>query len=166
MRKALILVLVVMGIAYGVFEVSGYRYVLRAEGKIGELPAEAQRKAEQDLYYGVEGETSGGLLIGVWANRVWMWGERGVEIWRLSDQSVYSYFDGCGEEVRKPIDPEKPVAIPREVTSDQAAWRAILKKGDFVGVFLMRDGTDQAREVWVYNWWYFLPRPMEELCAR
>lgn len=160
------LVVVLLAVAYGVYEVAGLRYVIQVNSAISQLSEETKDKVRQNLYYGVEGETSSGLLIGVLANKLFIWGEKGIEIYQLASETVYSYFDGCSDEVLGFISQEGSVTVPRFVTAEQEKWKESVERGDFVGVFLSKDGTKKAREVWVYNWWNFLPGPMEKLCAR
>ena len=46
----------------------------------------------------------GGILAGSWFNRVWVWGLGGLQSFVVDEHTLYSWFDGCNEDIKRRLD--------------------------------------------------------------
>jgi hypothetical protein len=143
---------------------------VRAQAKIEQLPEDKQAEAWRELEGDWPGEMYGGILAGSAFERIWVWGREGLKSFVVDEHSVYSWYDGCNEEVLEELSAGVAGAIARYVTADMTDWRGWAVTGDYVRVYVTLPGAGgnpgNIREIYTYNFWLFMPTGMEERCAK
>ncbi len=159
---------------------TGLKQYLRARVEIGRIAEEqTRREALEEFGWYAPGQSYGGILAGDFFGKVWVWGVKGLRSFAVDEYSVYSWYDGCSEEVLtrfKETDWETAPSslvgeiIRRELTTDIAAWLQRARVGDYVRVYLAtpeRGGWEgNLREIYAYNFWLFMSWGMEARCEK
>lgn len=161
-RFVVIGILIITGGLGWLYQYGGLRYYLKATNYINSLEGEEWEEAYKSFYIG-EGDTSlyPGILAGVWLNKVWVWGQKGLKYFNIHN-TVYSYTDGCS--VRGQIERE------REIITDFNIWKSKVRQGDVVLAKLAKETNGETlnylAEVYSFNWWFFMGQDMETECAK
>lgn len=156
-----------------IYYFGGIREYRQATSAINNLGTNEIVKASQILR-GIDGENEyRGTLGYVNSNGygdVLVWGINGPKYFKGDEHTVYSFYNGCSGEILNAKPGDGAIEVNREVYTDVKEWRKRVKNGNFVVILLAGEGSGgtigNLREIWAFDWWYFLPKDMEELCAR
>lgn len=160
-----------------VLVVLGYLFIFRGLGAYVRMNIAANRLPEKERQLainelrGTNGRgAESGAYAGVWLDRVWVWTKDGLKSYLTDKYSVFSIFDGCSDDVRKAVRMGTKDAIRRTLFSDFGDWTMQAGIGEYVVVY--RTKPDQGgtpgflREIYLYNFWEFLPRGIDIQCAK
>lgn len=143
------------------YQFGGLKYYLRATSFINKLPT-IERIETSRNFHSEEKNVYSGTLAGTWNNKVWVWGKKGLKNFNVDQYSVYSYTDGCNNNV--------PKNIEREVIFDFNIWNQKARMGDFVVVLTTGEANGgvlgNLREIYTFNWWTFMGKDMITQCEK
>ncbi|MDP1713248.1 MAG: hypothetical protein Q8L41_00760 [Anaerolineales bacterium] len=165
-----ILVTIGLGLTY---QFGGLGNYIQATRAISKLEGDERTKAEQFFYSSGGEDEYRGMLgyvnTGGYGN-VLAWGENGPKYFRGDEYTVYSFFNGCSEEILNAKPEDGPKEVKREIYTDVKEWKKRVKNGSFVTIILTNEengGTvGNLREIWAFDWWYFMPGTMEVQCEK
>ncbi|MHB8777950.1 MAG: hypothetical protein ACYC6R_09335 [Anaerolineales bacterium] len=165
-----IFILFCFGLVYYFGGIREYRQATRA---ISRLDGDEKTKAER-FFYSSGGEDEYRGMLGYVNTRgygdVLVWGKNGPKYFRGDKYTVYSFFNGCSEEILNAKPEDGPIEVNREIYTDVKEWRKRVKNGSFVTILLTSEesgGTvGNLREIWAFDWWYFVPGTMEVQCEK
>lgn len=142
---------------------------LRAE--IRQLPSqqvEAAEKVFDDFEVGREYRGIVGYIDLRGEGGVVVWGRSGPKYFKGDEHTVYSVFSACNELILNAQPDDGPIAVERKVYSEVTEWDQEMEAGDFVLILLTKEGqggtVGNMREAWGYDWDYYLPKDLRELC--
>jgi len=162
-------ILILSIIAWAYFR-SGIREYLGARAAIQRLSIEKQAMAESDFFAEGDEDKYGGILAGTFADRVWIWGKRGLRGFKIDQYSVYSFFSLCRPGLIQKIQEGGGMTVDREVYPTATEWRAHVKVGDFVTAMITKEDMGgeigNMREIYGYDWWVFLPGVSTSQCEK
>jgi len=161
-----VFLLLIFGFGYLYF-FFGLEDFLRAKREISQLSPEASIAAEEWLYRRDTQNAYSGILARANKDVIWIWGARGLKRYRAGEGPAYSLFVGC-DKASSDVGDRKQYIIEKKVVGEMEEWMMKIKRGDYVEVlFPPGDARHRNfREVNGYDWWIFLPKTMEEQCAR
>jgi hypothetical protein len=177
LTSVLIIVLFCAGVFGFLYQYAGLNHYLKAITYIRNVPAgEKQQKAWSDFYGENDAIHYGGLLGGVWANRIWVWGRIGLRSFPVDQYSVFSFYDGCTEAIKETTEEIDSLIRPellkpsREVYPSLSDWSQKSRLGDWVNVIIAdadHGGTKgHLREIYTYNYWPFMQQDIHTQCAK
>lgn len=167
------LAVVVVNLGLGIFylyQKAGLKYFIRAGMFINNIQSETDKKQAWKDFIGKSENGYSGIYAGNWRNRVWVWGRSGLRSFATDQYSVYTFFDGCTESILNSVDQGGvSVSISREVFFNVNVddWKKKVSVGDLVVITIARDGVlGNLREIYTYNFWPFLHKDLQTLCAK
>lgn len=113
-----------------------------------------------------------GILAGTWFGKVWVWNNGWLKFYTVDDNSIYSWFDGCSEGGKAALKKGVSIAnvVEKQIFTDINKWRGLAKPGDYVTVYRATPENGgvlgNLREIYAYNFWFFLRRGIEVECAK
>lgn len=158
------------GLAYQFGGLHNYIQAVRAINKL----VGNQKDTSALIFYGSGGENEYRGILGYINSGnfggIWVWGKNGPKYFRGDEYTVYSFFNGCSDEILNAKPDDGSIEVNREIYTDVKEWKKRVSNGNFVSILLAGEENggilDNLREVWAYDWWYFLPNDIKELCAR
>lgn len=165
-----VFILFCFGLVYYFGGIKEYRQATRAINNLGVNEID---KASQ-IFRGTGGKNEYRGMLG-YVNtsgygKVLVWGKNGPKYFWGDEYTVYSFFNGCSDEILNAKPEDGAVEVNREIYTDVKEWEKRVKNGSFVTTLLAgeeNEGTlGNLREIWAFDWWRFLPKSMEELCAQ
>jgi hypothetical protein len=167
----LVVVLFVLSGMFWVYQYWGGKYIIRVNRQISVLDEQGKSNARTKLYGEPQENQYSGILMKIVKGKyvgVWVWGGKGPRYFRGDEFGVYTFFDGCTQEILHPEFTGQPVSVGHNVT-DGVLWSESARVGDFVKILITEEGkggtVGNLREIYTYNWWSFLPGSMEQLCV-
>ena len=165
----LILVLIA-GAAFCAYNYMGLKQYKRAISLINQMPEEEKNKAWDELSGTDKRGAQRGLLAGAWAGRVWVWTTAGLTSFVSDENSVYSDFEGCSDDIRARLNKGEGNVIKRTVFMDISKWKESAAPGDYVTVYITipENGgiLGNLREIYTYNFWLFMNKGIDTECAK
>jgi len=111
-----------------------------------------------------------GILAGTSGGRVWVWSGWRLHSYIADQYTIYSWFDGCSDEVRAKLNAGKANVIERLLFHDMQQWMGQARVGDYVAVYKARPengGVEgNLREIYAYNFWLFMGKGIDTECAK
>lgn len=106
-------------------------------------------------------------------NGLWVWGAAGLRFFSIDEFSAYFYANGCRDKIVKANSEDANKIKINEFIAGFGfdGWKGdIGVPGDYIVIHItgesMGGKLGNAREIHVYNWWPFLPIPMNKSCAK
>ena len=166
------ILIVIVAAIFWLFQFEGLKYYLKAVYSINQLTAEEKVEAKERFY----GPGEKGYYTGILARvntkdfgSVWIWTHGLPRYFTADEYSVFSFFNFCNDFALETLDRETAAPVYRDVYTDVKVWAEKVKRGDFVNVQIAGEGhggnPGKLREIYVYDWWVFMPIKTEELCA-
>lgn len=169
------LIVVIFALCFGMFwiyQYGGGKYLIRVNEEIRKLEEQERTNARTKLYGLHQDNQYSGILMKIVKGEyvgVWVWGGLGLRYFRGDEFSVYTFFNGCKEEILRPKEVGKPVPVGYVVSGGEE-WGKSAQVGDFVKILITEEGrggtVGNLREIYTYDWWLFLPGSMEKLCVK
>lgn len=150
-----ILFLIVAAIAVGVFLYlfAGGRQALVAQKYIKQHP-----NFQDSLYAPGGSNRHGGILAGVWGNRIWLWTREGLRSYQGAEEMDYTLLIGCGG----PGQGEEQ-AISKGLSTEE--WQKVMRPGDFAFVVMDEAAQSTVEKAWgVDHWMFMVDKEIEEQC--
>lgn len=172
--RIFLIVVVFLLISVGIFLYSfaGLGYYLKSLWIIYQSPSAEIKASSWSQFAGPDSESGyGGILAGSLRDKIWVWGGKGLRAFTVDENSVYSWYDGCNEEVLAQLNQgASGKVIGRDIITDMNIWRHRAKAGDYVRVKLTKPGAGgiegNLREIYTYNFWLFMHDGAEARCAK
>ncbi len=148
---------------------------MKAYGQVVWTIARSSKEEKEFVrqYWGDDGETLGGVLAGVSANRRWMFIWTGGRIKRLAigNSAVFSYYDICEAAKTNGVNqPQGDFVVDdsvRTVTQDIEAWLTDAVAGSYIQVRVEPAAAGKRLlEAHAYGWPLFLPVRLEDVCGK
>lgn len=137
---------------------------------VNNLPAEEKEQMYTELTGMNKRGGEYGVLAGIGFGRVWVWQIGQMRQLKYDQDTVYSFFEGCREDVRARLNRGEKNVIQQEVSTDKNDWLTKAKTGDYVTFYLSNPEnggkTGNLREIYAYNFWLFLKRGIDTQCAK
>lgn len=157
-----------------VYQYGGLKIYYQAIRKINQLPVEDRVIANNNFLNLGDSNLYGGILAGTTSfgiPRIWVWGSRGLRLFKTDKYTVYSFFSICNEEILKLEKKDGTVfTVDRSIFTDINQWKDKFKQGYFVVVMIASEGNGgnigYAREVKLHDWWAFMPIDISALCGK
>ena len=156
-----ILVLLILVSGYFYF-FSGLQEYVAAVIMVRRLPQTQATQVWTNYFATTDRNFYSGILGGVWQDRIWLWGDRGLRGFKRDSNTVYTFYSACTQDIlAKGVVEKRKLNIEPTISTDFAAWRSKIKRGDYITIALTREGgigtPGNAREVYSYDWWIFIP---------
>lgn len=152
---------------------SGFSYYFKAYWAISRLGG-AEKIASEDQFYGknlvntVRGTFAGALTYSG-DPKVLVWSRGVLRVLPTDNLTLYVFSDACNEKSINATSNDD-VSIKTNKYLSIQDWIQKIRPGDYVSVILtdseMGGTVGNAREIYAYNWWYFLPRSLKDQCAK
>lgn len=171
---AIVLVLFVVclsGFVY-LYQFAGLRQYWRAVHIIKTTTPEENRIKVAEEFYGTDLKgVERGILAGSWMGRVWVWKGSGLKSYTVDENSIYSWFDGCSEDVKSKLRAgEGGGVIAQVIDADLNSWREKAVVGDYVVIYLVPSGVEGEEgnlgEIYAYNFWMFMGKGIDAECVK
>jgi hypothetical protein len=112
-----------------------------------------------------------GILAGNYLGKVWVWGAAGLVSYPVDNNSVYSIFDGCSEEIKAQFRAGNPKAeLGQEIINDYEGWQKRARTGEYVVVYKVAENqggmVGNLKELHLYNFWPFWPAGIDRRCEK
>lgn len=164
------LLTLVIGAGIYLYGFAGLGEYLRMNSAVNKLPEEQKINVVAQVRGINERGGESGILAGNWKGKVWVWRVGGLKAYTVDEFSIYSIFDGCREDIRARLNKGASDAIERQVVTSFDDWRAKAKAGEYMVVYptVPDQGgvVGNLREIYIYNFWDFLPRGIDIKCAK
>lgn len=156
MKWWIMVVVLLLGIELGwilIYKNAGVEQYVTSMKEFEKYPDQWQAREDSGLY---EEKYSGTVMkVGVGGyGGVWVWGAKGPKYFKADEYSVFSYIGNINGEVEQ------------TVYTDIKIWRDLVKASDHVIVMKANEehggNLGRLREVWVYDFWPYLPSGVEE----
>lgn len=159
-----------IGFAY-LYQFAGLRQYFRAVEVIKTTTPEEERIKVIEDFYGTDPRgAERGILAGSGLGRVWIWSGRGLKSYKVDENSIYSWFDGCREDVRARLNKGEANVIQGIIDTNMQNWSEKVQVGDYVAVYPTLSGAGgvegNLREIYAYNFWLFMRRGIDRQCAK
>lgn len=120
------------------------------ESEISQIDKRFFSWGENNLYQGT--------FSGIWFNKLWIWGKKGLYSFATDKNSVYYLYPIC--EASSSSDKLKTY-MPQEVYFNLNEWKTKINQGDYVSIMVSLDETAtnnlHARYVFGYDWQVYMP---------
>jgi len=165
-----ILVLLIGGVLC-LYQFGGLRSFVRVLRVINTMEPQDKKEKAWEEFSGTDPKgAQRGILAGSALGRVWVWTAKGLKYFVVDENTIYSWFDGCNEEVRAKLNSGAANVIERVLDNDLKSWRKKAQIGDYVVVYVARpkEGgvTGNLREIYTYNFWLFMGKVIDIECAK
>lgn len=149
---------------------AGLSAYIRVNTVIKSMSSEEQRVAREEFYGTDQRGVERGIFAGIWMDKVWVWQRAGLKSFAVDNDSVYSWFDGCRDDIRARLNKGEANVIQRLIYTDLVSWSKQVRVGDYVVVYpaIPENGgtAGNLREIYAYNFWLFMHKGIDTECAK
>ena len=135
-----VLLISVLGVVFWLYFKAGLRQYIQAKQAIDRLSADKISQARSDFFAENVDGSYGGILAGVWSDRVWIWGRRGLIGLTYDEYSVYSFFLFCQPGLVADMNEGGQMFVDRVVYKSSDEWAKRMKVGGYVAATVTKDG--------------------------
>lgn len=165
-----IVVVLILSSILALYQFGGLKQYIKVVNVINKMQGVEKDLAWDDLLIPNKRGGIKGVLAGTLGNLVWIWNRHGLQLFIADENSVYSFFDGCSEEVMERLKKGEKDAINRSIYTDIREWNMVVKPGEYVTVYTASEdesgSLNNLREIYGYNFWLFMNKGMDIACAK
>lgn len=150
----LMLILDTATVVIFVYFFAGGRQALTAKNYVKQHPA-----FQDSLYAPAGSGRHGGILAGVWGNKIWLWTREGLRPYQGAEGADYTLLIGCGG----PGQGEGQAVVSKGLNIEE--WQKAMRPGDFAFVVMDEATPAIVEKVWGVDYWMFMvDKEIEEQC--
>lgn len=158
-KKVILLIFIlIIALVYVLFFELGLREYFAVRLSINKLTKSEILQIDKKFFSWGENNLYQGTFSGIWFNKLWIWGKKGLYSFDTDKYSVYYLYPIC--EAESSTNKTK-THISQEVYFNLNEWKTKINQGDYVSIMVSPNETTiknlNVRYVFGYDWQVYMP---------